>query len=81
MSIRVVKQGDVLRIIEGAEDIADGTALVVVPKPVGTGYRQEEAAQLERIFAEEDEDWSAVLAPFRLGPDGAPAAANQSAHG
>ncbi|MFN0066136.1 MAG: hypothetical protein ACKVYV_00725 [Limisphaerales bacterium] len=65
MNITVVKEGNVLRILHGAADIADGTRLVVVPRSPGTGYSADEAVQLESIFAETEEDWSTDLAPFR----------------
>lgn len=68
MSVTVIKEGDALRILEATQPIPEGTRLVLFTageQGAGNTLSALESAQLESIFAGDDEDWSDVLAPLR----------------
>lgn len=65
MSIEVVKEGNVLTIIDSSEPIPDGAKLTLFTaaelKASGKQPTAWEAAQLECAFEENGEDWGASL--------------------
>ena len=69
MSITVIKEGSVLRILDGAGAIPDGTRLVLVPAKAVDGMGDPlEQVQLETAFREDQEDWGNLLDPLVISP-------------
>jgi hypothetical protein len=61
MSITVIKEGNVLRIISASEQIPDNTTLELFTHSIDPW----QAAQLESVFRE-DEDWGTSLDHLKI---------------
>jgi hypothetical protein len=63
MSITVIKEGNVLRVLEATAPIPDGARLVLYTPEELTASRPSawEAAQIDSVFREDDEDWGSSL--------------------
>jgi hypothetical protein len=65
MSIEVIKEGNILRVVESSEPILDGTKLTLYTaaelNALAKGPTAWEAAQLESAFQEDEEDWGTSL--------------------
>jgi hypothetical protein len=65
MSINVIKEGSLLRVIESSEPIPDGARLILyTASELADLTRQPtawEAAQLESAFRDGEEDWGSSL--------------------
>lgn len=62
MSITVIREGNLTRVVEVSEPMPEGVPMkfaLIENDPV-------ETAQIESVFAEDDEDWGDLLAPFRV---------------
>ena len=64
MSIKVIKEGNVLRILSGAEFVPENTPLELEIRALDPWQH----AQLESVFAEDDEDWGDSLDKLRRAP-------------
>ena len=74
MTIIVVKEGPMLRIVESSDPIPEGArlALHTVETP---GPAPLELAQLESLSREQEEDWGSLLDPLTLPPGRMPSVA------
>ncbi len=65
MSIEVIKEGNILRVVESSEPIVDGTKLTLYTASELDALAKRptawEAAQLESAFQEDEEDWGTSL--------------------
>lgn len=65
MSIAVIKEGNILRVVESSEPIPDGTKLTLYTATELSALEKIplawEAAQLESAFHEDEEDWGKSL--------------------
>jgi len=65
MSIQVIKEGNLLKVIESSAPIPDGVKLTLYTaaelKETCKQPTAWEAAQLESVFHEDDEDWGSSL--------------------
>ena len=65
MSVTVIKEGNMLRLIDASEAIPDGKMLVLYTaeelRTESKGLTAWEAAQIESVFSEDDEDWGNSL--------------------
>lgn len=65
MSIRVIKEGNLLRVVESSEPIPDGARLTLYTASELADLAGQpsawEAAQMETAFGEGDEDWGSSL--------------------
>lgn len=65
MSIHVIKEGNMLKVLDSSSPIPDGVTLTLYTATELTELRKQptawEAAQLESAFAEDDEDWGSSL--------------------
>ena len=69
MSVTVVREGNVLRIVDSECELPAGEKVKLFTAEElarRSGYSSLESAQLESIFIENDENWGDILAPFRL---------------
>jgi len=66
MSITVVKEGNLLRIVEAEGEIPEGTRLVLYTERERSSYTPLEYVQLESVFAEDEEDWGDTLDALTL---------------
>ena len=64
MSITVIKEGNILRILSSSEPIPENTPLELQVKSPDAW----DLAQLESVFNEDDEDWGDSLDSLRLPP-------------
>jgi hypothetical protein len=64
MSITVIKEGNVLRILSSSQPIPENTPLELEVKTPDAW----DLAQLESVFNEDDEDWGDSLDALRLPP-------------
>jgi len=72
MSLTVIKEGNMLRIVEASAEVPDGTRLVLFTEQEMVARRDGidplDAAQLDSVFREDDEDWGDSLKPILLQP-------------
>ncbi len=71
MSVTVVREGNVLRIVDSDGELPAGEKVRLFTEEElarRSGYSPLEYVQLESIFAEDNEDWGESLASFRLPP-------------
>lgn len=65
MSISVIKEGNVLRVVESSEPILDGAKLTLYTaselSALSKSLTAWEAAQLESTFQEDEDDWGSSL--------------------
>lgn len=65
MSIEVIKEGNILRVVESSEPILDGAKLTLYTASELSALAKHptawEAAQLESAFQEDEEDWGTSL--------------------
>jgi hypothetical protein len=65
MSIKVIKEGNLLRVVDSSEPIPDGTKLTLYTaselEALSGSPTAWEAAQLESAFQEDEEDWGTSL--------------------